>query len=65
MIRYDRAQRSVIALCACGWREIAGDKAGAERAAMDHIYRAHAVDELDRSRAITAAYERRRTRRRD
>lgn len=61
MISYDRTQRSVVASCTCGWREIGFDKAEAERAAMHHVYVAHAADELlrmERRRTIQASYQR-------
>lgn len=58
MISYDRASRTELAVCICGWRSLAGTHAQAERAAMDHIYRSHAVTELERDRAIHAHHER-------
>lgn len=66
MIRYDRTQRSVLALCACGWRALAGDQLEAEHLALSHVTTVHRADELRESRekAIHAAHART-SRRRD
>ena len=66
MIRYDKAQRSVLAICACGWRSLAGDQLEAEHVAMLHVTNAHRADELReaRQKAIHASHSRA-TRRRD
>lgn len=42
-IRFDRSDSSVLALCTCGWRDIATTQAAADLAAMDHLDRAHPV----------------------
>lgn len=65
MIRYDKTQRSVLAICACGWRSLAGDQLEAEHIAMLHVHRAHAADELReaRQKAIHASHQRASSRR--
>lgn len=63
MIRFDRTQRSVVALCACGAREVCYDQAEADRWVAAHIERAHPVPlellAMERRRAITASRVRR------
>ena len=66
MIRIDRSSRSVVALCACGAREVfTNNPAAADRWAIDHVYAAHPkVDDQVandlRDRAIAASATRRR-----
>lgn len=68
MIRFDpprpsrgtttRGARSVLALCACGWRALAGSHPAAESLAMSHIDVAHPAPSLERARALHAAHMR-------
>lgn len=46
--------RSVLALCVCGWRQLAGDHAEADRAAMRHLDVAHPDPSLERAAALKA-----------
>ena len=41
MIRVDFTQFSCVAVCHCGWRGLAGDRAEAWRLARSHEQRAH------------------------
>lgn len=63
MIRFDRTQRSVVAVCVCGARSVCFDQAEADRWVALHVERAHPVPvellEMERRRAITAARVRR------
>jgi len=59
MIRFDKSDRDVLAVCSCGWRHhaagltIQASQAKADAAAHAHIGGpAHNVDELERRQAM-------------
>ena len=60
MIRFDpprptRGTHSVLALCACGWRSLANDHAGADALAMAHVNVAPPAPSIERARALHAS----------
>lgn len=59
MIRFDRTQRSIVAICACGRRELFTNQASADRWAAEHVNTAHADRTLEHDRAVTASRQRR------
>lgn len=59
MIRFDRTQRSVVACCSCGARDVFTNQAAADAWAMNHIYTAHPAPDAAHMAAITAGRVRR------
>lgn len=42
MIRFDKSDRTILPLCACGWRgEVTASMPAADAQAMDHVHRGH------------------------
>lgn len=69
MIRFDKSDRDVLAVCSCGWRHhaaginVQASQAAADAAAHAHVGGpAHAVDELERRRTMERLNERQRYR---
>lgn len=68
MIRFDKSDRDVVAVCNCGWRRhvatisIQASMAQADSLAMGHLAEHHRVDELERRRALDAGTARQRRR---
>ncbi|VXC21096.1 hypothetical protein [Aeromicrobium sp. 9AM] len=69
MIRFDKTDRDVLAICSCGWRHhavgisIQASQAKADAAAHQHIGGpAHSVDELGRGQAMNSISQRDRRR---
>jgi rhodanese-related sulfurtransferase len=68
MIRFDKSDRDVLAVCACGWRHhaaaghLTASMASADAAAMQHLYVGHSVNELERRQALDAGTARERRR---
>lgn len=59
MIRFDRTQRSIVAVCGCGARDVFTNQAAADAWALAHIYTAHPEPTAEHMRAITAGRVRR------
>lgn len=59
MIRFDRTQRSIVAVCGCGARGVFLDQAEADRWALAHVYKAHPEPSHEHMKAITAGRVRR------
>lgn len=58
-IRLDRATRSIVVVCSCGWRELAFSEAGARRLAVNHETLTHPTQKQARHAATVAATRRR------
>lgn len=54
MFRFDRTQRSVVVICACGARRVFNDQTEADRWSLDHVYVAHPEPSHEHMAAITA-----------
>lgn len=58
-IKIDRASRSIVVVCSCGWRELAFSEQGARALAVRHETAAHAGTYHARDAARVAATRRR------
>lgn len=55
MIKFDRTQRSVVAICTpCGTRRLFNDQTEADKWALSHVYVAHPEPSSAHMQAITA-----------
>lgn len=43
MITFDRSDRSCVAVCSCGWRDVATTYNRAAAASLAHVQKAHTV----------------------
>lgn len=59
MIRFDRTSTTVLALCACGWRQLTASQHAADQVALEHVHRGHPAPDVERARFIAAAAKRR------
>lgn len=68
MIRFDKSDRDVVVVCACGWRRhvasisIQASMVSADSLAMSHLAEHHRVDELERRRLMDTIGTRQRRR---